>query len=750
MPLSSEGPRLLLRRLRQLMADSGDDQARLDKIVALIATSMNAAVCSVYLSRGAKTLVLAATEGLNQDAVNKTILHVGEGLVGDIAQHKRPLNLADATAHPRFAYRPETGEDPYKSFVGVPILRRGDVRGVLVVQNSTQRDFQNTEVEALQTVAMVLSEMLSALGQADGEGAAEQDISRLFSGRGLTEGLAMGHVVLHEPRVEVAKLIGDDPEEEAKRLEAAVYQLRRNVDEMLDKDDVSHDGEHMAVLEAYRMFANDRGWLRRIQTAVQTGLTAEAAVERVNNGMRARLGGQRDAYLRERLHDFEDLSNRLLRILSGRAQLASEDKLPRDAILLARTMGPAELLDYDRRKLRGLVLEDGSLGAHVSIVARALNIPMLGDVRGIVDAARDAQEIIVDVDQNEVHLNPASDIVEAYSNRARLRARRMQRYARIKHLPAETKDGVQIRLDKNAGLMVDVENLTDSGAENIGLFRTELQFMVSATMPRANEQEAMYRAVLDSVGARDVVFRTLDIGGDKVLPYLRNSVEENPAMGWRATRMALDRPGLVRVQMRALLRAAAGRKLSIMFPLITTVEEFRATRRLLELEKNRLESFGHAVPASIEIGTMLEVPALVWELDQLLPELDFLSVGTNDLMQFFFAADRGNPQTSQRYDFLSLPSLRLLAQVRDLCARHQVPVSMCGELGGRPLEAMALLGLGYERFSLPSASIGPVKRMIRSASQAKLQAALTQVLTEPPADMRAAMQQIADAQSIKL
>jgi phosphotransferase system enzyme I (PtsP) len=750
MPLSSEGPRLLLRRLRQLMAGSDDDQARLDKIVALIATSMNAAVCSVYLSRGVNTFVLSATEGLNQDAVSKTILHVGEGLVGDIAQHKRPLNLADATAHPRFAYRPETGEDPYKSFVGVPILRRGDVRGVLVVQNSTQRDFLNAEVEALQTVAMVLSEMLSALGQESAQEETSQNLSRVFAGRGLTEGLAMGHVVLHEPRVEVTKLISDDPEEEAKRLEAAVYQLRRNVDQMLDKDDVSHDGEHMAVLEAYRMFANDRGWLRRIHTAVQTGLTAEAAVERVNNGMRARLGGQRDAYLRERLHDFEDLSNRLLRILSGRAQLASEDKLPRDAILLARTMGPAELLDYDRRKLRGLVLEDGALGAHVSIVARALNIPMLGDVRGIVDVARDGQEIIVDVDQNEVHLNPASDIVEAYSNRARLRARRMQRYARIKHLPAETKDGVQIQLDKNAGLMVDVESLSDSGAENIGLFRTELQFMVSATMPRANEQEVMYREVLDSVGERDVVFRTLDVGGDKVLPYLRTSVEENPAMGWRATRMALDRPGLVRVQMRALLRAAAGRKLSIMFPLITTVEEFRATRNLLELEKTRLESFGHAVPTSLEIGTMLEVPALVWELDQLLPELDFLSVGTNDLMQFFFAADRGNPQTSHRYDFLSLAPLRLLAQIQEVCASHKVPVSICGELGGRPLEAMALLGLGYEKFSLPSASIGPVKRMIRSASQAKLQAAMSGLLSEPPVNMRDAVQQIADAQGVKL
>ncbi|MBL6761886.1 MAG: phosphoenolpyruvate--protein phosphotransferase [PS1 clade bacterium] len=731
------------------MADGGDRQERLDKIVQLIATSMNTAVCSVYLRRGRDGLELCATEGLNPDSVHKTVLHIGEGLVGDIAQHKRPLNLADAPSHPRFAYRPETGEDPYLSFVGVPVLRGGDVTGVLVVQNTTKRNFADQEVEALQTVAMVLAEMLSASGEETAT-VDDADAAQLFTGRGLTEGLAMGHVVLHEPRVEVTRLISDDAEEEDARLSAAMYKLRRNVDDLLATEDVSHAGEHLQVLEAYRMFANDRGWIRRIRDAIATGLTAEAAVEQVNNAMRARLGGRRDAYLRDRLHDFEDLSNRLLRILSGRAELASEDKLPRDGILLARTMGPAELLDYDRKKLRGLVLEESALGAHVAIVARALNLPMLGDVRGIVNAARDGQEIILDTDSEEAHLNPPADIVAAYSNRARLRARRMQRYARIKHLPAVTRDGDTVRLDKNAGLMVDVETLEDSGADNIGLFRTELQFMVAARLPRQSEQEEVYRAVLDKVGARDVVFRTLDVGGDKVLPYLNMAVEENPAMGWRATRMALDRPALVRVQLRALLRAAAGRKLSVMFPLITTKDEFVISRDMLYAERDRLQQFGHKVPETIEVGAMLEVPALVWQLDQLLPEVDFLSVGTNDLMQFFFAADRGNPQTSDRYDFLSLPALRLLAHVRELCAVHRVPVSICGELGGRPLEAMALLGLGYRRFSLPSASIGPVKRMVRSVNGRRLERAVAEALTKNRIDMRAPMREIADAQGVKL
>ena len=750
MSLNVEGPRILLRRLRQLMAENLDQQLRLDRIAQLIATSMEAAVCSVYLRRTKGMLELSATHGLNRAAVHKTALHIGEGLVGDIAQHKRALNLADAVAHPRFAHRPETGEDPYKSFVGVPILRGGDVMGVLVVQNTTSRSFVDEEVEALQTVAMVVSEMLAANGENMPDEQRPPKAARAFKGIGLTEGIVSGHVVLHEPRIAITKLIAEDSDAETRRLSDAIYQLRRNVDSMLATEDVSHAGEHLAVLEAYRMFANDRGWLQRIQDAVRTGLTAEAAVQRVNNSMRARLGGQRDTYLRARMHDFEDLSNRLLRILSGRAELASQDKLPRDAVLVARTMGPAELLDYPRRKLRGLVLEEGALGAHVAIVARALNIPLVGDVRGLVTDAPDGAKIIVDADRGEVHLNPVGEVVEAYSDRVRLLARRQKNVARLRNLPAITRDGQKIRLDMNAGLMVDVENADNAGADNIGLFRTELQFMVAAQMPRQAEQEVFYRAIIAAAGRRDIVFRTVDIGGDKVLPYLRTRPEDNPAMGWRAMRMALDRPGLVRHQMRALLRASNGRALNVMFPLITTVAEFRASRDLLHYERDRLASFGHKMPDNLIIGTMLEVPALLWQLDELLPEIDFLSVGTNDLMQFFFAADRGNPMIGHRYDFLSLPALRMLTQLREAAHQYNVPISICGELGRRPLEAMALLGLGYERFSLPAPAIGAVKRMIRSVHIKTLQGDMAALMCAPPDDLRGALQIMADRHNIRL
>ena len=750
MPLSMEGPRALLRRLRELMATVGNRQDRLDKIVQMIAASMEAAVCSIYIRRPDNLLELYATQGLNSEAVHQTTLKVGEGLVGDIAQHSRPLNLAEAPSHPRFVYRPETGEDPYISFVGVPILRGGQVSGVLVVQNVTQRSFVEEEVEALQTVAMVLSEMFPT--GVDGPSVTEikENQPRVFHGQGLTEGLALGQAVLHEPRVEVTKLIADDVEEEVRRLDNAVYALRRDVDNLLRTEDVSHAGEHLDVLETYRMFANDRGWLRRINDAIKTGLTAEAAVERVIGNIRARLTGQRDQYLRDRLNDFEDLTNRLLRILSGRALLASDDKLPRNAVLVARTMGPAELLDYDRRKLRGLVLEEGAMGAHVAIVARALNIPLIGDVRGIVGTVRDGDDIIIDADRGDVHLTPSDDIISAYSDRARLQARRLKRYARIRHLPAMTRDGYEVTLNLNAGLMVDVDNLAMSGAANIGLFRTELQFMVASRLPRQEEQRAFYGQVLDAVGDNKIVFRTLDIGGDKVLPYMRIGQEENPAMGWRAVRIALDRPGLLRYQVRALLAAAAGRDLHIMFPLVATVDEFRAARALVQKECDRNVKFGLPEPRSLQIGTMLEVPALTWQLDELLPEVDFISIGTNDLVQFLFASDRGNPRVGNRYQFLSVPVLRMLQHIRQKAGAYGVPVSICGEMVGHSLEAMAAMALGYQELSIPAPAIGPVKRMIRSVNQARLSHAVTRLLVEPGVDLRRGLTSIAEEQGIKL
>ncbi|MGB3808528.1 MAG: phosphoenolpyruvate--protein phosphotransferase [Parvibaculum sp.] len=722
------GPRVLLRRLREVMAEPEAAQKRLDKIVVLIAANMVAEVCSVYLMRPTQELELFATEGLKHTAVHKTRLKVGEGLVGDIAAHARPLNLADAQSHPGFAYRPETGEEVYKSLMGVPVLRSGRVVGVLVVQNRTKRNYTEEEVEALQTVAMVLAEVVASgdlinLQELNGPSLTQRRPVHITA-TSFAEGIALGHAVLHEPRVHVTKLIAEDVDAEFDRLEQAVYQLRGSIDDMLETEDLSHAGEHREVLQAYRMFANDRGWLQRMTEAVRTGLTAEAAVERVQNDTRARLLRAADPYLRDRLHDFDDLANRLLRQLTGVKLSSASGNLPNDAILIARNMGPAELLDYDKERLRGLVLEEGAQNAHVAIVARALGIATVGRAEAVLDNIDTGDAIIVDGDSGELYIRPSQDIIDAYSEKARFRARKQEQYRAIRHEPSVSLDAEKVTLYVNAGLQVDLAHLHESGAEGIGLFRTELQFMVASKLPSLKDQIELYSAVLDAAGEKPTVFRTLDIGGDKMLPYMDIAAfkEENPALGWRAIRIGLDRPALLRHQLRALLAAAAGRSLKIMFPMVAEVAEFKKARALVDKELARLVKFGKPAPARLEIGTMLEVPSLVWQLDTLLPLVDFVSVGSNDLMQFLFATDRGNPRVANRYDLLSPAVLSFLRFIIVKCRAHNVPVTLCGEMSGKPLEAMALIGLGFRHISMSPAAIGPVKMMVRSLNAQTLEA----------------------------
>ncbi len=709
------GPRVLLRRLREVMAEPVSAQERLDKIVVLIAANMVAEVCSVYVLRVDSTLELYATEGLNRDAVHRTVMKSDEGLVGLVASQASPINLSNAQAHPAFSYRPETGEEIYHSFLGVPILRAGNTLGVLVVQNRARRTYSEEEVEALPTTARVLAEMiasgeLSALALPGAEPAARRSVH--LKGSALSEGIALGHVVLHEPRVVVTNFIADDVPKELEHLRSAVETLRSSLDQLLEHGDVVDGGEHRDVLEAYRMFAYDRGWVHKLEEAVMTGLTAEAAVERVQSDTRARMLRQTDPYLRERLHDLDDLANRLMRQLTGRDHAPARESLPENAIVVARSMGPAALLDYDRKRLRGLVLEEGGPHSHVTIVARALGIPAVGEIDNATGLADPGDAIIVDGSTGDLHIRPLPDMEAAYAERVRLRARRQQQYQALRDRPCITKDGEEIQLLLNAGLSVDLPHITDTGAGGIGLFRTELQFMVAPSFPRTSEQYALYRSVLDAAGEKPVTFRTLDIGGDKVLPYMRNEEEENPALGWRAIRLGLDRPGLLRTQLRALLRAAGSRALKIMFPMISTVQEFDQAKELVERELTHLRRHGHKLPDQVEVGSMVEVPSLLYQLDELLERVDFLSVGSNDLVQFLYAIDRGNPRVSNRFDAISAPVLRALKEIVDKAREHGKPVTLCGEMASQPIGALALVGIGYRSLSLTPSAIGPVKAML--------------------------------------
>ena len=728
------GPRVLLRRLREVMAEPVSAQERLDKIVVLIAANMVAEVCSVYVLRVDGTLELYASEGLNQEAVHQTVLRPDEGLVGLVSSEATPVNLSEAQNHPAFSYRAETGEEIYHSFLGVPVLRAGNTLGVLVVQNRARRTYTEEEEEALQTTAMVLAEMiasgeLSAIAMPGAEPAARRPLQ--LAGIALNDGIALGHVVLHEPRVVITNFIADDVPKELRRLEAAVETMRSDLDTLLEHGEVADGGEHRDVLEAYRMFAYDRGWVHRLEEAVATGLTAEAAVERVQSDTRARMLRATDPYLRERLHDLDELANRLMHQLLGKDYAPSRDRLPENAVIVARSMGPAALLDYDRKRLRGLVLEEGGPNSHVAIVARALGIAAVGEITNATGVADPGDAIIVDGSTGDVHVRPTSDMEAAYVERVRLRARRQQQYLALRDKPPVTRDGQTIELSINAGLAVDLPHIEETGAAGIGLFRTELQFMVAASFPRSAEQFSLYRAVLDAAGDRPVTFRTLDIGGDKVLPYMRNVEEENPALGWRAIRLGLDRPGLLRSQIRALLRAAGGRELKLMFPMIAAVEEFDEAKSLVERELTHLRRHSHKLPERVEVGTMLEVPSLLYQLDELLARVDFLSVGSNDLMQFFHAADRGNPRVADRFDALSAPVLRALKAVADRGRAHGKQVTLCGEMASQPICALALIAIGYRALSLAPSAVGPVKAMLLDLNAGKAAAFLTPLVASP-------------------
>jgi phosphotransferase system enzyme I (PtsP) len=713
------------------MAEPVSAQARLDKIVVLIASNMVAEVCSVYVLRADQTLELFATEGLNREAVHLTTMRSGEGLVGLIAQRAEPLALSEAQAHPAFSYKPETGEEIYHSFLGVPILRGGNTLGVLVVQNRASRTYSEEEVEALQVTSMLLAEMIAS-GELQSIVRPGEDIALhrpiALSGAAMSDGVGLGHAVLHEPRVIVKKLVAEDANTELRRLEAAIEEMRANLNQLIDEGDIVGAGEHRDVLEAVRMVANDRGWMRRLREAINTGLTAEAAVESVQNDARARLQRQTDPYMRDRLHDLDDLANRLLHRLTGQSFVIDRASMPDNAILVARTMGPAVLLEYERARLRGLVLEAGGPTSHVAIVARALGIPAVGEVANITDLVETGDAIIVDGTSGDVRIRPQADVENAYAEKARLRARRQEQYQKLRDVPAMTRDGIEIKLHMNAGLLVDLPHVEETGAASIGLFRTELQFMLAARFPRMREQFNLYRTVLEAVPDRPVTFRTLDIGSDKVLPYMQKVEEENPALGWRAIRIGLDRPALLRLQLRALLRAAAERQLRIMFPMVACCAEFDAAKQIVAREVEYLRKHGYATPSALELGVMIEVPSLLFELDAICAKADFLSVGSNDLVQYLFAADRDNKRVADRFDALSPPALRALATIAGAGHAAGKPVTLCGEMGGKPLEALALAAIGYRSLSMSPASIGPVKATLIAADLAETEAFLTPLI----------------------
>jgi len=728
-------PPRLMRAIREAMAGKESVQERLDDFVEAITDAMGVRVASIYLLRDGEELELSATKGLKKSAVHQTRLRPGEGLVGHVALTARPLNLDDAPSHPLFSYRPEVGEDAFKTFLGVPILRGGRVLGVLVAQTRGKRVFTEAEIEDMLTVAMVLAEIIIDDERAGGQKNKLKGITlnpvkpETLEGKAFADGLVEGKAYLHLPPVPPANLLADNIAAEEARLEIGITTLRASVDAMVSGEAAAVSRASKDIYESYRMFAYDRKWVNRLREAVHSGLTAEAAVERVRNEHRARLMKARDPYLRARLHDLEDLANRLIRALMGDDISIGNKNISDDAIIFARDLGPAELLDYDRDKIRGLVLEEGAASSHVAIICQAIGIPLVGRVDGVLDRIETGDEVLLDGEAGCVFIRPLETQRAGFHLRMNIRGEMTRAYDTMRTREARTKDGRHIKLQLNAGLLVDLPQLQLSGADGIGLFRTEFQFMVSEFMPKLQEQTDLYRQAIDSAGDHPVTFRTLDLGGDKILPYIDPVPEENPAIGWRAIRIGLDRPGLLRYQSRALIAAGANRHLRVMFPMVSTVDEFVQARAYFEREVDRAKRLGFDLPYKIEVGVMLETPALAWQINAVCDHADFVSVGANDLMQFFFAADRDNARVADRYDPLHPASMSILKFIADGCARNNKTAAVCGAMASRPIEAVTLIALGYDNLSMPVTGIGPVKSAVLALDAAKLKQRIDPLIT---------------------
>lgn len=732
-------PLLFLRKIRDVMASKESAQLRLDQLVKVISSEFMSEVCSIYLLRAGDVLELFASEGLNAKAVHSTRLQVGEGLVGEIAFTAEPLNLSHAEKHPKFAYRPETGEEKFHGFVGVPILRGEQVVGVLVVQSRETHSYTPDQIELLQTVAMVLAELVGSnelVDQSEVKRASGKGIQSLHvTGTRLAPGLVQAPAILHRSRVNIANYVAESPSQEKERLAIAIDRLQASIDEVIRSAQFKEGEAQREIFEAYRLFAHDKGWMERIAQAIDLGLTAEAAVQHVQEQLHTRMNQVSSLYLRERVRDLEELSNRLLGHLNGAAE--KKDRImPADFVVVAKDIGPVELLEYGRKRVRGLVLEEGSPTAHIIIIARAMDIPVVGKIKNAMELVQEGDQVIVNGDHGELYIRPTYDVEQSIQEHMAQYRARAAYYEKLKDQPSVTKDNVRISLNINAGLFVDVKRVKERDIDGIGLYRTELPYMLAVNFPDVESQRKTYGKVIRQAGGKKVVFRTFDVGGDKPLPYFRINDEENPAMGWRATRIGIDRPSILRRQCRALIAAAAGRDLNVMFPFIAEVNEFISAKALFYREMERAEKAGQVMPAKVRLGAMIEIPSILWQMEELCKYADFVSIGSNDLIQFLFASDRGNPHLADRYDALSPVVLQVFRNVAKQCEAAGVELCFCGELARKPLEAMALIGLGIRALSLSASGLGPVKAMIRSLNIQELERFMDHVCQLPERSVR--------------
>lgn len=726
-------PQKMLKDIRKIIKIKCPVQEKINQIVHVSVQALNVDVCSCYIIRPGDVLELYATYGLEPKAVHETFLRVGEGLIGEIALQRKPLSFDNAWEHSSFVYKPETKEDKFHSLMGVPIIHQDVLLGVLCVQKEKVYHFKENQIDSLKIIAMVISDVLLDAFKKSAE-------KKVVSGRQhkkleavcLIPGIAVGKAFVHK-RMALDTILASDKSSEQKKLSAALKSVEAEVNQMLAHPHVT--GEQTDIFETYLMFTQDRGWITKINHAIESGLTAEASVQKVVNEIAERMSLMTDPYIKERIHDFQDLASRIIRHLRGKRPV-SVKKMPKNTILVAKSMGPVELLDYDISKIKAIVLEEGSQTMHVIIIARSLNIPVISGVKDISQIILNEDLLAVDANKGFLYINPSDEVQDSFDESLKVYKKLQTQYMQLKGQPSVTKDGVVVSLHINAGLASDLMNTKGFPYDGIGLYRTELPFMSAPRLPDVQEQTDIYKRVFGEVKNKPIVFRTLDIGSDKVLPYFENKEEQNPAMGWRSIRITLDRRAILRGQLRAFIRACAGKELHIMFPMITTINEFLEAKRTLEIELKREENKGGILPLNIKVGTMLEVPSLLFQLEELVKIVDFISIGTNDLAQFLFATDRGNPLIWNRYDVLSPAFLKTLKHINDICKAAGIPCSVCGEMASRALESFALIGLGFTKLSMNPSALGSVKAVVRTMNQQNTEEFILSHLSDPISSIR--------------
>lgn len=709
----------ILKQLRQIMDTPESVPEKLRHILETISAKMQTDAATCYVTVDDNYLELFSAYGFKQASSHQLRVRFNEGIVGEVAESKRSLVINNIWLYPKFVSKPELLEEKdFKSFIGVPILQWNRTIGVLALYNCSETEYSESDVELLETIAMVLVDTLvseemtkykKSLIKARGLSTKER-----IKGISLNKGYGIGDAIVHRRRQSVTNIFAEDKEKEVRRLNMAHQQMNDDLDAKFNSTKLGL-GEHIDILDAYRMFAKDKGWYAKIADNIKSGLAAEAAVERAYEDMWNRLSLSSDAYMRERLHDLRDVADRLQAYLSGDYNRVPDIK-SKDIIIVSQTMGPAELMDYDYNRIRGLIIEDGTPTMHVAIVAKALNIPVLAKIKGIFNEIQNGQTVAVDGNEGFVYVNPSPQVEEEFRKRIAERVELQKKLTAMRNLPARTLNGVDVGLYINVGLSMDFDYIESTNCDGVGLYRTEIPFMTSENMPDVGHQVAYYKDLMDRCGDKKVIFRSLDVGSDKLLPYWAYSGEANPAIGWRSIRITLDRRAILRKQIRAFLISAAGKELNVMFPMIADLAEFEDAKETLRIELEKEQSRGQQVPKKVNVGIMVEVPSVVFQLDDILPKTDFISVGTNDLAQFVFACDRGNPKLSERYDVLSAPFLSVMKIIIDKANAAGVYCSVCGEMASNPIEALALVGLGYRNLSSSGTAFGRIKSMVRSVN----------------------------------